>query len=217
MAQGRSRYPPPQKQPRRAAGLEKKLADDLAALLTPEVVHGRRVRLMFQDESRFGRMARIRRCWSPAPQRPVVANGYEREFTYVYGAVSPLEGEFDWMLSEKMNTECMGTFLAQVSAAHPHEFIVMIVDGAASHIAKALNIPDNIRLYRLPPYSPQLNPQEYLWDEIREKCFPNRVFNHMDAVRAQLLDGLHNLASQPSRIQSICAWPWIKRLILNAN
>ena len=44
---------------------------------------------MFQDEARFGRMVRIRRCWAPAPQRPLVDNGYEREFTYVYGAVSP--------------------------------------------------------------------------------------------------------------------------------
>jgi hypothetical protein len=72
---------------------------------------------MFQDEARFGRMVRIRRCWSPAPQRPVVDNGYEREFQYVYGAVSPLEGELDWSICSSMNTEQMGRFLAQVSAA----------------------------------------------------------------------------------------------------
>lgn len=53
----------------------------LETLLTPEAVKGRRVRLMFQDEARFGRMVRIRRCWAPVPQRPVVDNGYEREFT----------------------------------------------------------------------------------------------------------------------------------------
>ena len=48
------------------------------------------MRLMFQDEARFGRMVRPRRCWAPTPWRPVVSNGYEREFVYVYGAVSPL-------------------------------------------------------------------------------------------------------------------------------
>jgi hypothetical protein len=53
---------------------------------------GRRVRLMSQDEARFGRMVRIRRCWSPAPLRPSVSNGYERQFVYVYAAVSPIEG-----------------------------------------------------------------------------------------------------------------------------
>jgi len=50
---------------------------------------------MFQDEARFGRMVRPRRCWAPVPLRPVIDNGYERQFVYVYGAVSPLQG--DWI------------------------------------------------------------------------------------------------------------------------
>ena len=62
-------------------------------MLTTEAVNERPIRLMFQDEARFGRMARIRRCWAPAPLRPMVRNGYERQFTYVYGAVSPLQGQ----------------------------------------------------------------------------------------------------------------------------
>jgi transposase len=98
---------------------KKKLPEDLGALLKPEVVKGRKVRLMLQDEARFGRMVKIRRCWAPAPVRPMVDNSYEREFTYVYGDVSPVEGEWDWMLCDKMNTEQMREFLAQVSAAHP--------------------------------------------------------------------------------------------------
>ena len=134
------------------------------------------MRLMFQDEARFGRMVRSRRCWAPTPERPVVANGYQREFVYVYGAVSPMEGELDWMICPKMNTERMGEYLAQVAAAYPIEFIVMVVDGASSHVAKDLVVPENIRLLRLPSYSPELNPQEHVWDEIREKEFPNRVF-----------------------------------------
>jgi len=101
--------------------------------LTPENVKGRRVRLMFQDEARFGRMVRIRRCWSPAPLRPSVPNGYERQFVYVYAAVSPIEGEMDWMISQKMNTEQMSAFLSQVSIAHSEDFIVMVLDGASSH------------------------------------------------------------------------------------
>ena len=71
--------------------MEKKtLPENLAAVLTADAVGNRPIRLMFQDEARFGRMARIRRCWAPAPLRPTVCNGYERQFTYVYGAVSPL-------------------------------------------------------------------------------------------------------------------------------
>ena len=189
----------------------------LETLLTPDVVKGRPIRLMFQDEARFGRMVRIQRCWAPAPQRPVVDNGYEREFQYVYGGVSPLEGELDWMICPAMNTDWMGTFLAQVSAAHPEDFIVMVVDGASSHVAKALVVPENIRLHRLPPYSPELNPQEHLWDEIREKEFPNRVFSDMAGVVRTLEAGLPRLASDRERIRSISAWPWIVSLILKAN
>ena len=189
----------------------------LATLLAREAVKGRHVRLMSQDEARFGRMVRIRRCWSPAPQRPVVDNGYAREFRYVHGAVSPLEGELDWMICPAMNTEHMGTFLARVSAAHPQDFMVMVVDGASSHVAKALVVPENIRLHRLPGYPPEPNPQEHLRDEIREKEFPDRVFADMSGVVRTLETGLPRLASDRDRLRSICAWPWIVSLILKAN
>jgi hypothetical protein len=189
----------------------------LAALLKPEAVRGRKVRLLFQDEARFGRMVRIRRCWSPVPLRPTVANGYERQFVYVYGAVSPIEGELDWKLCPQMNTERMSQFLAQVSQAHPDEFIVMILDGASSHKAHALVVPENMRLHRLPGYSPELNPQEHVWDELREKEFPNRVFESMDGVMAQLQAGLPRLAAHPAGLRSLTAWPWIVSLNLNAN
>lgn len=172
---------------------------------------------MFQDEARFGRMVRIRRCWAPAPLRPVVSNGYEREFVYVYGAVSPCEGQMDWMICSKMDTDRMGTYLAQVSAAHPDEFIVMVVDGASSHVAKALIVPENIRLRRLPAYAPELNPQEHVWDEVREKEFPHRVFADLPSVTRQLEHGLPRLANDSDRLRSLTAWPWIFSLNLNAH
>ena len=116
-----------------------------------------------------------------------------------------------------MNTETMSSFLAQVSAAHPADFIVMVVDGASSHVARALVIPENIRLHRLPGYSPELNPQEHLWDEIREKEFPNRVFSDMAGVVRTLEAGLPRLAADHARVRSICAWPWINSLNLKAT
>ena len=198
--------------------MEKKtLPENLAAVLTPAAVQDRPIRLMFQDEARFGRMARIRRCWAPAPLRPTVRNGYEREFTYVYGAVSPQEGQLDWSLSEKMNTAQMNGFLLQVSQAHAQEFIVMVVDGASSHKAKELVVPENIRLIRLPGYSPELNPEEHIWDEVREKAFPNLVLDSMDLVVERLKAELSVLAAEPDRVRSIAAWPWIVSLNLNAN
>lgn len=181
------------------------------------MVGSRPVRIMFQDEARFGRMVRIRRCWAPAPLRPKVDNGYERQFVYVYGAVSPLQGELDWMISPKMNTVQMNQFLSQVSQAHSDEYIVMVVDGASSHRSLELQVPENIRLHRLPGYSPELNPQEHVWDEIREKEFPNRVFASMDAVVSQLEAGLPRLAANTQALRSLTGWPWIISLILKAN
>ena len=197
--------------------MEKKLPETLATWLTPEVVQGRRVRLTFQDEARFGRRVRPKRCWAPAPLRPVLGNGYEREFVYVYGAVSPLEGELDWRLGREMNTARMAEFLAQVSQAHPAELIVMVLDGASSHKAKDLTVPDNIRLLALPPYAPQLNPQEHVWDELREKEFPNRVFNHLDGVIRQLELGLPRMAADAESLRRLTAWPWIVSLNLTAH
>jgi hypothetical protein len=194
----------------------KKLSETLAALLKGAAVKGRHVRLMFQDEARFGRTVRIRRSWAPTPERPVVSNGYEREFVYVYGAISPVEGEFDWMVCRKMNTEQITAFFGQVSAAHPDEFLLMVVDGASSLVAKELVVPENIRLLRLPPYAPELNPQEHIWDELREKSFPNRVFATLDAVLEQLNAGLIRLAADTGTLRSIAGWPWIVSINLNA-
>lgn len=172
---------------------------------------------MFQDEARFGRMVRIRRCWAPSPLRPKVDNGYVRQFTYVYGAVSPAQGELDWRITPKMNTGNMNEFLKQVSKAHPDEFIVMIVDGASSHRSKELDVPENIRLHRLPGYSPELNPQEHVWDQLRETEFPNRVFASMEEVVSQLEVGLPRLAANAEALKSLTYWPWIESVILNAR
>jgi len=63
----------------------------------------------------------------------------------------------------------MPIFLAGVAWCHPEEFILMVLDGAGWHSANRWIILENVRLEALPPYSPQLNPMEHIWDEIREK------------------------------------------------
>ena len=177
----------------------------------------RRVRLMLQDEARFGRLVRIKRCWAPTPFRPVVDHGDERPFTHVYGAISPREGELDWMLCEKMNPARMNEFLVQGSTAHPRDLIIMVLDGASSPRSTELTLPRNIRFLRLPAYAPELNPPEHLWDELREKEFPNRVFDHMAGVVRQLKAGLPRLADDRKRRRGLAGWPWIVSLTLKAK
>jgi transposase len=171
------------------------------------------LRLMFQDEARFGRMSDPRTCWAPAPHRPVVKLALIREFRYEYAAVSPWDGCLDHMTAEKMNTENMSSFLDQVSKAHKKEFIIMVIDGASSHKSKDLKIPKNVSFIRLPPYSPELNPAEQIWNMLRRNYFANRVFDDLDAATKQAEFDLTKMAANKSAICRLTNWPWISAIL----
>jgi transposase len=171
------------------------------------------IRLMFQDEARFGRISDPRACWAPAPQRPVVNLALVREFRYEYAAVSPWDGCLDYMTAEKMNTENMSLFLAQVSAAHRDEFIIMVLDGASSHKSKELKLPKNVSLVLLPPYSPELNPAEQIWNTLRRDYFANHVFDSLDAATTQAEKGLSAMAANKEVMRRLTNWPWISAIL----
>jgi len=174
------------------------------------------VRLMFQDEARFGRMSDPRACWAPVPNRPMVNRAIIREFRYEYAAVSPWSGDLDYMTLEKMNTENMGLFLKQVSEAHKQDFIIMVLDGAPSHKGKELEVPENIALVFLPSYSPELNPAEQLWNVLRRDYFANRVFDSLNAATHQAENVLACMASNSEALKSLTNWSWIS-VILKAK
>ena len=107
---------------------------------------------------------------------------------------------------------------AQWLNRYPNHQMIMVLDGAGWHRNKSLIIPDNIRLLRLPAYSPELNPTEILWHELREKCCANRVFETLDAVCQEVESGLRRLASAPTEVTRLSGWPWIINSInLNAT
>ncbi|MDY6843773.1 MAG: IS630 family transposase [Thermodesulfobacteriota bacterium] len=180
-------------------------------------LHGRQIRLMFQDEGRFGRINEPRRCWAPKGTRPDVPIQFVREYTYAYAAVSPHDGVMDSLILPEVNAQAMSIFLAEVSKRHPDEFILMIMDQAAWHRAATLIIPENIKLVWQPPYSPQCNPVENIWDEIREKWFPNLVFKSLDDVENTLVEALVTLENDKERTQSITGFKWIISINLNAT
>lgn len=167
------------------------------------------LRIMFQDEARFGRLSDPRRCWAPAPVRPLVSVALVREYIYAYAAVTPEDGALDWMLSAKMDTLTMNVFLNHVSKRHPGDHILMVLDGAPSHRSKDLCVPKNMTLIRLPSYSPELNPAERLWDELREKHFANRVFDSIGSAMAQVARGIKKLENSSQSLQSLTGWGWI--------
>ncbi|WP_436411680.1 transposase, partial [Variovorax ginsengisoli] len=103
-------------------------------------------------------------------------------------------------------------FLSEVAQRHAEEFIVMVMDQAGWHIAGDLAVPQNMHLIFLPPYSPELNPAEHLWESLREDCFAN-----LDAVESALISGLVALESNTTRTRSMTGFKWITSISLNAS
>jgi len=170
---------------------------------------GKPLRLMFQDEARFGLISESKRCWCPKPGRPVCPTTVTQEYTYAYGAVSIGDGQFDSLVLPACNAACMQVFLDIISSRYQGEKIVMVLDGAGWHKSKSLAIPKNMYLLPLQPYSPELNPVENIWEEVREKGFHNRVFSSLDVLEEHLLTELQRLEGNNEITRSISSWPWI--------
>jgi transposase len=163
---------------------------------------------MFQDEARFGRISSPKACWAPLPLRPSVARQIVREYIYIFGAVSPHDGQHDSLVLPWANTEAMSLFLEELSRRYPDEYILMFMDQAGWHKGKSLRIPSNIELAFLPPYSPELNPQEQIWDELREKYFGNKLFTSLQAVIDAAVQGLQHLESSPLTVTRLTKRTW---------
>ena len=164
---------------------------------------------MFQDEARFGRINKPRRCWAPSKIRPIVKSQIVRQYTYSYGAFSPFDGVCDLLILPTMTITAMNIFLKELSVRHKDEFVLLICDKAPNHSIKGLEIPKNIIIFHLPPYSPELNPSENMWDDMREKYFVNYTFNSMDAVEEKLIEASLFYERNPKTVKSITGWNWI--------
>lgn len=172
---------------------------------------------MFQDEGRFGLLGSPRRCWAPPGMRPTVGARLERKYLYAFAAVSPHDGVLDSLVLPWVGAHTMSLFLAEVAQRHHDEFVLMVMDQAGWHLAGELVVPENMRLLFLPPYSPELNPAEHLWEALRQQCFANNVFADLNAVERALTAGLRDLETDPSRTQSMTGFKWVTSISLNAT
>ena len=98
---------------------------------------------------------------------------------------------------------------------HSDEFIVMVMVQAGTHLAGELSVPRHMRLVFLPPYSPELNPAEHLWDSLREDCLGNHVLAYLDAVERALTAGLVALEANPAHTRSMTGFKRITAAILD--
>ncbi len=97
----------------------------------------------------------------------------------------------------------MNVFLQQLSVQYSNYRIILILDKAGWHISQTLKIAENIKLLHLNPYSPEHNPVELLWREIRRKYFHNIIFNSLDEVETTLAEALLKYHQQQEDIKKL--------------
>ncbi len=129
---------------------------------------------------------------------------------YVYTAVCPSLGKMTSLILPRSDTQMMNLFLRHVSEDYKDYFVVLILDQAGWHTSAGLEIPENIRLVYLPPYSPELNPVEHIWDYIRENDLSNKAFASLDQLEKALCRSLNKLENNPNLVKSMTDFPYLR-------
>ena len=128
----------------------------------------------------------------------------------VHRAVNPLSGDSVGLVAPTVNTFVMNSHLRMIGEHVGHKrHVVPVMDQAGWHVAKALEVPANMSLLLLPPYSPELNPIERVWHWLREHQLSNRVYIDYDDLFESGCRAWNTLT--PERLQTVCATSWIKR------
>ena len=162
---------------------------------------------MFQDEAGFGRISTPSYCWCPGKIRPCVPCHRIREYVYLFGAVEPATGENFFLIFDKSDTENMNVFFNELSKEYKDDIIILVCDNAPWHGAESMIVPENIVILNIPPYTPEMNPIEQIWTEIRKRGFKNVIFKSLDAVIDKLCDVVNSL--EHSTVSKITSRNWM--------
>lgn len=161
---------------------------------------------MFFDEGRFGLQSVVGRQWARQgyKQRVLVLPKYQ--YFYVYAGVSPLSGESFLLYLPEVNIEMMSIYLQELANAYEGKKILIFMDRAGWHTSKKLSIPATIQIEPLPPYSPELNPVELLWQWLRKHACRNRMFSTTDEVMDALTATLNTLSTDMQMSLCHCSY-----------
>ena len=162
---------------------------------------------MFEDEAGFGRISEPANCWAPPRERPAVPCQRIRQYKAVYGAICPIDGESFFQVLDKSDTENMSNYLKALSEKFTDDLILLCVDRASWHRSKELKIPKNIVFFYLPPRTPEMNPIEQIWQEIRKRGFKNKCFATLQQVVDKFYEVISGLAKET--IVSITLRDWV--------
>ena len=167
------------------------------------------VEIWFQDEARVAQKNGQVYQWAAKGTRPRQAADQRYENAYIFGAVCPALDKGAALVMPHANTEAMQKHLEEISAsiaAKAHGVVIM--DRAGWHKSVVLSIPDNLSILFLPPYSPELNPVENIWQYLRQTYLSNRVFENWAAIVDACCDAWNRLTAETGRIKSIATRNW---------
>lgn len=188
------------KDPAASREFRAELAAQLTALALPP---GRPVRLWVLDEMRYGLHGFTRRVWGLPGHRPVVPTQQKYQWGFVYGAVGVGLSRTEFLLTEALDQAHSVAFYQQLSRSDPAALHVLLQDGAGFHLRDGdPGLPDNVRVVTLPAYSPELNPVEGLWDQLKDRLC-NRVFDTLAELEAVLQAELRRFWQDARRVHTL--------------
>lgn len=160
---------------------------------------------------RYGLISNFRRSWSKVGERTIIDSQKSFENRYLFSAVAPLSGNsFHLSGIDGFDTEAAHTFLLQLKKQHKDKMVIVVWDNAPCHRPKIhRDIPGLIVLF-LPPYSPELNPAERFFEELR-KATANHIFKTIDEQEQMIEKRLNKLADDTKAMKQLLGYEWIKK------
>ena len=133
---------------------------------------------------------------------------------WLYGLVEPQTGESFFAEFSHVDGVCFQEYLNWFAQEYPQELHLIQLDNGRLHTWSELELPDNVILLFQPPYSPQVNPIERLWKELK-KALKWELFDNLEELRRKLSRVLLELT--PSTVASVTGWDFILEALSVAN
>lgn len=159
---------------------------------------------------RYGLILNFRRSWSRVGERTIIDSQQSFDNHYLFSTISPISGRsFHLSRIDGFNTEAAHIFLLELKKHHPDKTVIIVWDNAPCHRPKVhREIPGLIVLF-LPPYSPELNPAERFFEELR-KATANQIFESIETQEKAIEEKLNALADDSEGMKRLTGYEWIR-------
>ncbi len=162
--------------------------------------------MYFEDESRFGLFTKNGKALTASGVKPICPFHQIFKSLYLFGAFSPIDGDSFLMEMPACNADIFQLYINELAKHRPNEFKIMVMDNGAFHKAKALQIPENMAFIFLPPYSPELNPAEQMWQAYKRE-FSGTLYYSLDEL-SEFID-LATTKTTTQQVKTTCAYEYI--------